>query len=189
MTETLRLFVAIELPPALQRRVAALQAVLRTELDAQPGTASGRARWVQPSDLHLTLRFLGAFPAGSLGALERALDRAAAAVAPCDLELEGLGSFGGRVLWLGVGGDTACLHALHKALEAALEPLAGRDPRAFKPHLTLARLSQETSLVPPGTRWPAVPLRAAQLTLVRSDPSGKPRYTALYRAPFGEQAG
>jgi 2'-5' RNA ligase len=77
-----RLFTGLEIPP----RVAQSLAIMRGGL---PG-----ARWIDPENYHLTLRFIGDIDdslardiAGLLGRVQRA---------PFELRLDGLSSFGGR---------------------------------------------------------------------------------------------
>lgn len=127
-----RLFVALR-PPA----------TLRTRLIALMGGVPG-ARWQNDEQLHLTLRFIGEVDrhqaediAATLGAVH---------AAPAMIAIEGVGAFdhGGVVhsLWAGVAADATLTH-LHQAVERALVR-AGVAPerRAFRPHITLARLGR-----------------------------------------------
>ena len=140
--ERMRSFVAIELPSEARRRLGTLVAGLR-----EAGVRGLRP--VNPEAVHLTLKFLGDVPASQLDAVSAALEGAAAAADPFDLELRGLGGFPDlrrpRVLWVGIGGDLEALQRLYEALEESLAPL-GFPPegRAFTPHLTLARLRDGT---------------------------------------------
>ena len=134
----LRLFVAVELPEGVRSALSETIAALRSEL-------RGPYRWVEPGSIHLTLKFLGDVAPGRVGALSAALREAVAPMAPIRLRLEGAGMFpdgrSPRVLWAGVGGETPALDALRDAVEAAMVG-AGEapDPRAFRAHLTLARV-------------------------------------------------
>lgn len=51
-----RAFIAVELPDALQQKLAEVQRRLRQELRDLP------IRWVRPESIHLTLKFLGMVP-------------------------------------------------------------------------------------------------------------------------------
>ena len=141
--ERVRSFVAIELPAEARQCIGTLVADLR-EAEVRG------LRPVNPEAVHLTLKFLGDVPASQVDAVSAALEGAAAAAHPFDLDLRGLGAFPDlrrpRVLWVGVGGDLEALQRLYEALEEALAPL-GFPPegRAFTPHLTLARLRDGTS--------------------------------------------
>jgi 2'-5' RNA ligase len=136
-----RLFVALEPPDAVRRRIAAAAVALRRAA----GRAADDVRWVAPENVHLTLQFLGAVPETRLADV-RAAVAAAAAAAPgaISLEVRGAGAFPSarrpRVVWLGLGGDLAALEALVRDLGARLAPLGfPPEERAFTAHLTLGR--------------------------------------------------
>jgi 2'-5' RNA ligase len=124
-----RLFTGIEIPQATREEIARLRQPL-------PG-----GKWVEPDNLHLTLRFAGDID--NAQAAEFADRLAAISVDAFEIRLAGLGTFGGkepRSLWAGVEASPE-LEALARANERAAR-LAGLPPegRAFKPHVTLARL-------------------------------------------------
>jgi len=127
----MRLFVGLELPWELRRRVGLLA-----------GAGIPGARWVPAENYHVTLRFIGEAPRHLAEEIDHAL---ATLKAPSfALTLAGLGTFakGGRSqsLWLGV---ERCekLERLQAKIETALQR-CGLEPerRRFQPHLTLARL-------------------------------------------------
>ncbi|MEJ5358514.1 MAG: RNA 2',3'-cyclic phosphodiesterase [Desulfobacterales bacterium] len=134
-----RSFVALEIPPALQERLAALQAELRR--------ARVPARWVRPEGIHLTLKFLGELAAPRLAAAAEALREAAAGTAAFGLRAGGVGVFPDlrrpRVLWVGVEDESGCLEPLVRRLEAAFAR-RGFPPegRPFRAHLTLGRFRE-----------------------------------------------
>jgi 2'-5' RNA ligase len=134
-----RLFVAVDLPDEVQRRLARLVRA-----------APEGVRAVTPGKLHLTLHFLGDV------AEESALRLAAAlrAVRPAafTIDLGGVGCFPSQrrpsVLWAGVQ-PSPPLTALHGAVGDVIEACGmPRENRPFTPHVTLARL---TPRLPP--RW------------------------------------
>jgi 2'-5' RNA ligase len=183
-SETVRAFVALELPAELRAGLAAAGASLRERLAG--------ARFVAPEGIHLTLRFLGPSRPDQLAALRPALAAAARACPALDTRAAGLGTFPPRgtprVLWLGLEAPPE-LGVLQAACEAAARAL-GFEPerRPFSPHLTLARWRDRA----PRPELPPLDLGAARLetlTLFRSElrPEGA-RYTALERFPLGTGA-
>jgi 2'-5' RNA ligase len=124
-----RLFTAIEIPDMLRTRLSLLRAPLNG------------AKWVQPEDMHITLRFVGDIDGRTADEFADLL--AEVGGKPFPVAIAGVGSFGGRdprVLWAGVEAGPA-LDALYRANEraaraAAIEP----NPRDFRPHVTLARM-------------------------------------------------
>lgn len=125
----LRLFVALELDPALC-------AILRTPRSDVEG-----AHWQRDDQLHLTLAFIGEVAHPLMREIEGELARVH--FDPFDLALSGVGAFGRpgqpRVLWAGVENPTPILH-LHEKIARAMERMGvAIDQRKFKPHVTLAR--------------------------------------------------
>jgi RNA 2',3'-cyclic 3'-phosphodiesterase len=125
----LRLFVGVGFPPELKLRLSLL--------------CSGipKARWVDPGNLHLTLRFIGEISEDAAADVDEALTRLRARRVV--LQLAGTGVFGGdrpRNLWVGVE-RTPELVALRDKIELALTRSGlPPEPRKFSPHVTLARL-------------------------------------------------
>ena len=189
-----RLFVALEPPDPVRRRIAALEGELRRAA----GRAADDVRWVATDSVHLTLQFLGAVPEERIEAVSEALAAAAASSRPLALEVKGAGGFPNarrpRVVWAGIAGDVAALAALVEDLGRRLAPLGfPPEARAFSPHLTLGR-ARDGRGGAPGlggalARVAAddgVPWRATDVALVESHLSPKgPRYEVRVRAPLG----
>jgi RNA 2',3'-cyclic 3'-phosphodiesterase len=188
-----RLFVALEPPDAVRRRLAALAAELRRAA----GRAADGVRWVAPENVHLTLQFLGAVPAERVAAVEAAVAAAAAGARPLTLEVKGAGGYPNarrpRVIWLGLGGDEAPLVALVADLGRRLAPLGfPPEARPFSPHLTMGRSREPRGAAGLGGALAAtavatgVPWRATEVVIVESHLSPKgPRYEAIARAALG----
>lgn len=136
MVEGVRAFLAIELPETTRDELADWKRRLA------PGLSG--FRWGRIETLHLTLRFLGNLSPERFEEVGALLSRGLPAGGPLELFPSGLGVFPDarrpRVLWAGLGGDTARLARLALLLEASLEGLGfAREGKAFRPHLTLAR--------------------------------------------------
>ena len=139
----LRVFVALDLPPFVKDH-------LRETVGELRATLPGGIRWVDPSGVHLTLKFLGDVDARLIPGLLEAMgessirfDRPA-----LQLQLSSLGAFPNlkepRVLWAGVGGDLEELEQLQRLVDVAISDL-GFTPerRPFRPHLTLGRVRDQ----------------------------------------------
>ncbi|MHB1103964.1 MAG: RNA 2',3'-cyclic phosphodiesterase [Devosia sp.] len=125
-----RLFTGLEIP----HEVAFALALKRGGL---PG-----ARWIDPENYHITLRFIGDVDYPTANEVTDALDRLANSEA-FSIKLSALGSFGGdkpRALYAGIE-NNAALQRLQAAQERVLQRL-GLEPegRKFVPHVSLARL-------------------------------------------------
>ncbi len=138
MSETLRLFIAIQLPDPIRDSIAQVQTGLR-RIDGK-----GLVRWTAVDSIHLTLKFLGETPADRRTEIEPALCQAVASHKSFALALDGVGSFIRRgapeIVWAGVGGDLGALHGLRDSVEQAIAPLGfPTEARPFSPHLTIGR--------------------------------------------------
>lgn len=138
----MRLFVAINLPHEERLRLYSATAPLRR--------IPSSVRWVAPETLHLTMKFLGEMPAARLPQLQHALQRAAFAHDPFDLELAGIGVFPNlsrpRVYWVGTEGARG-LEQLHTSVEDEFARLGfAPEARAFHPHLTIGRVKVPLAL-------------------------------------------
>ncbi len=101
--------------------------------------------WVEPHNLHLTLKFLGDVHQREIVEVCRAVQQGASEVQPFEFEVRGAGAFPTaarpRTVWLGAGDGAEPMIALHDRVEAALAELGYREEhRRFQPHLTLGRV-------------------------------------------------
>lgn len=186
----LRLFVAADLPEAVRGSVAAAMRGLRDREAA--------ARWVRPENLHLTLKFIGAYPPQGLEGLGRELAICGDRCAPFEAALGECGAFPtprrARVLWVGLWRGREGATAVARKLDARLERLGvQRETRPYKGHITLARMRepgdcqqtlQALSSLLAGLRH--MPFRVDEIVLYRSILGAEgPRYIALERVPLG----
>ena len=142
--ETIRTFVAIELPHEVRRELADLIMLLKARV------TSPDIKWVSPGSIHITLKFLGNVSVSQINAIRDCLLPVCAASRPVRLRTAGLGAFPAsrspRVLWAGLEGDTAVLGEMSRSIDRALAPIGfAAETRAFTPHLTLARVRPGTS--------------------------------------------
>ena len=134
--ETVRLFLALELPAPLLDELEQAVVPVRDEFRG--------FSWVRPGKRHLTLKFLGEVENSRLDGLAAAADQVARRHRPFAMEIGGIGAFPNfrraRVLWLGVEQE-ARLELLHHDVEVACESVGFEiEGRAFRPHITLARV-------------------------------------------------
>lgn len=159
----IRLFVGLPLPDGVIAR-------LQIMCNGLPG-----AKWVEPANMHLTLRFIGEVDEKSAEEID---DRLSRIDAPAfDMELRGLGTFGQghktRVLWAGVAPSNDLNHLQSKVESAVVR--AGQPPeqRKFTPHVTLAKFSRPhppriQTFVEGNNLFQAGPFRIDQFTLFES---------------------
>jgi 2'-5' RNA ligase len=124
-----RLFTGLEIPPDIGQSLSGLRGGL-------PG-----ARWIDPENYHVTLRFIGDID--GIAANEIAFTLSRINRKPFDVSLQGLSSFGGKKPRAVVASvlPSRPLMELQSELERLMQRF-GLDPegRKFIPHVTLARL-------------------------------------------------
>ena len=136
--EQVRSFIAINLPEKVKIGLARLQDQLKS------GEISS-VKWVEPSDIHLTLKFLGSVTVDKIDEITRALEKATQGIPPFQLKVKELGAFPDlrrvQVVWVGLNGEIDKISQLKQHIESNLLPLGFTpESRPFTPHLTLARL-------------------------------------------------
>jgi 2'-5' RNA ligase len=141
--ETVRCFIAIELPDEVKAGLRDIQAKLKAGSQAP-------VKWVDPGGVHLTLKFLGGVDAAKIDPITAAMKEAARGITPFSLKIEGLGAFPNlgrvQVVWVGVSGEVDKLADLQRRIESNLAGLGfAPEKRRFTPHLTLARVRDQAS--------------------------------------------
>jgi len=134
-----RLFVALNLPPAVREALWAATAPLR-DLKLP-------VKWVRGDGVHLTLKFLGDVTDEQEPELAAALARAATGTRALSLTLGGFGVFPDfkrpRVLWVGIAPEPG-LEILQHRVEQEFAPLGfPTEGRPFRPHVTLGRAARD----------------------------------------------
>ncbi len=187
MKDTVRTFVAVETGDAVRQRAAELIQIF--------AATGAKVSWVQPHNLHLTLKFLDEVRLNSIPEVSVAVQKAATEFEPFDLEIRAAGAFPSagrpRTLWLGTGHGSEPLSKLHAALENALKPIGfPKEHRRFAAHLTIGRvrgpsptLSELGLLIRQRADFTAGQFHIAELVVFSSQlaPQG-PRYEVLSRA-------
>ena len=184
----MRLFVALNLPPEVRERLAAVQDRLRR--------AQADVSWVRAENIHGTLKFLGETEEKRLERIRPALAEVSKGSAPFLMEVSGIGSFGGRiprVVWVGVEDGAEPLTRLAQQIEAALGRVGfAKERRGFTAHLTLGRIRSPRNMQELLTTLKEFhaeefgTFTATQFELMQSElrPSGSV-YTILDRFPLG----
>ena len=139
MSQIIRTFVAVEIP--LETKDKARRAI------AAMDTTSAKVKWVDPTHLHWTLKFLGDVDILETPAICEAVGRAVEPLAAFDVEAHGVGAFPDsrrpRTVWIGMQHGSEQMIELHDAIEFELAKLGYRsENRRFLPHLTIGRVRQ-----------------------------------------------
>lgn len=148
----IRAFLAVELGEDLRKQITQVQQDLKQRLSRE-ASKDVRISWVQPTSIHLTIKFLGDIDEQIVSLMHEAIEQAVKNHLVIHIPLERLGAFPRpqqpRVLWVGAseqweqGEDAERLAALHRAVEACCVTLGfAPEGRPLSPHLTLARIKE-----------------------------------------------
>lgn len=141
-TQTIRTFIAIDLPINLKKEIASIQQHLR------PYFTRAKVSWVKSENMHLTLKFLGDVLSTDIPKVITACNFMKETTA-FELYLNTIGFFPGlrkpKVLWCGYGSSDA-LSGVQNQIETALVPMGFvTENKPFVAHLTLARIKEINS--------------------------------------------
>ena len=171
MTTTWRVFCAVELPDEVR---AQLQDHITRLRKAIPDVA---ASWSRVENIHLTVKFYGNIAIDRIEATSAAIDGVVKGVAPFEITVGKTGSFRTQVLWIGVSDPSGTLTTLHQRL--------GSEDRAYKPHLTVARIRRPEGAkrlvdVHRQMQFENISAQVKEIILFRSELSPKgSKYTAI----------
>ena len=186
MGETIRTFVAIELPLEARDELVSVQAELKK--------SGADVKWVEPENIHLSLRFIGDVEPDKAEEIKELVAGTTAASKAFELTMKGTGVFPDlghpRVIWAGVDRGAGESTRLAADLEAGLQAIgiAGEE-RKFHPHITLGRVrsqrnSDKLRKLVETTGFEAgsiIKVECLILFMSRLTPQG-PVYTPLFKA-------
>jgi 2'-5' RNA ligase len=182
-----RVFCAFELPEQLRFLIQRHAAKVR---EALPDVA---ASWSRVDNIHLTMKFFGNVDQAKVPSISTALAQVAQEFSPIDIVVGGTGVFPRpsrpQVLWIGINDPSGALAKLQQRVEDECAR-AGfpREERAFRPHLTMARIRQPQNasrLAEAHLRleFPLIKIVLNELVLFRSELSPKgSKYTPLSKS-------
>jgi 2'-5' RNA ligase len=163
---TMRLFTAIQLSDNARAHLLKMRADVASMFPAD------RIKWVEPGNLHVTLKFLGEVPDDHVPDLRAAL--ATVRVDPMRLRVDRFDGFPAhgpmRVLVARLGGDVEAVGGLFDHVERACESCGfARDQRPYTPHVTLGRSKHGVRRHPAPRQWaPGPEFLAAGFDLIHS---------------------
>lgn len=185
-----RTFIAVEVSDEVRAAAARLvDRLARTE---------AKVKWVDPHNMHLTVKFLGDVAQTQVPEICRVTNDAVRDLSPFDVGLAGAGAFPTlarpRTIWLGLSAGIEPLTRLHKAIDTAVRKLGfAREGRKYHPHLTLgrvrgggSRLASLADAIRDHQEYAAGVSSIDEVVVFSSELTRDgPRYTALGRGALG----
>ena len=133
----LRTFISVTLPKKIVSTSKMLQTTVISKKD--------NIKWVNPGNIHLTLKFMGQTLLEATDEINEVLEKMVVNYSGMECTIDGTGCFPNverpRVLWLGVKGQISQLQDFVADLNKKLEKLGfPLDENEHIPHITLARI-------------------------------------------------
>jgi 2'-5' RNA ligase len=139
----MRLFIAMPLPRHIEEALARVILVFK-ESDA-------RVKWVEPKNIHLTMKFLGETDEQMVPEISQAIETVSRKYNAVSGFINKVGAFPNpnkpRVVWAGMAEEIADLEKIATDIETEMEKLGfEKENRKFKSHLTLGRVKDSRQL-------------------------------------------
>jgi len=134
--ERIRSFIAIDIDdPLIVQKIVNIQNSL--------SNLGVNIKFVEPQNIHLTLRFLGEISSYIIEEIKKILDEIT--FKSFIMKIEGIGAFPSiarpRVIWLGVTKGSVEVSRIHDEIEGKLRKLRLRpEKEKFTPHITIGRI-------------------------------------------------
>jgi len=136
----MRVFIAIDIGEDIRAALGDLQQQLQSKVDVKKSDV----KWVNPENIHLTLKFLGEIKDEKVVEICNITQDVAGRHKGFELDVESVGCFGGRsarVVWVGAGEGSDDLLRLQEDLDQQLASAGWpQETRKFTGHLTLCRV-------------------------------------------------
>ena len=139
----MRTFIAIPLPQEIKASLAKLQEKLK---------ASGAdVKWVEPANIHLTLKFLGERDEKKIEKIEQAIQDTAKDKTEFIARISSLGAFpkisSPRVIWVGIDQGDSETKLIAGELEGLIAKIGiPKEEREFSSHITIGRTKSSKNL-------------------------------------------
>ena len=132
----MRTFIAIELPNEIKDFLGSLQNELKS--------SGADVKWVEPKNIHLTLKFLGDIDDKQLDKITRIMDEVAGENVKFQVSISSLGGFPKidylRVIWVGADKGAEEVAKIAGELEKRIAKLGiPKEDRPFSSHITIGR--------------------------------------------------
>jgi len=133
----MRTFIAIELPETIRSSLSKLQESLKE--------TGSDVKWVEPHNIHLTLKFLGEINEAKLEQVNAILDTIAETNSSFCLRISELGAFPNidcpKIIWVGIDKGGAETKKIAAFLEEKLSLIGfPKESREFSTHITIGRI-------------------------------------------------
>lgn len=139
----IRLFIALNIQQSIKEYL--------TKIIDDFKSKGGKIKWVEPDNMHLTLKFLGNTEYSLVEGIKSQLDNLTADSTQIISDLSRIGGFPNlrapKVLWVDLEKNRDQIIELAKSIDTSLSEIGfATDNKPFKPHLTLGRVKKDDNL-------------------------------------------
>lgn len=184
MKSEIRTFIAIELEDNVRQRLKEIQEQLQL--------LGPDVKWIEPENIHITLRFSGNLSPRKLKTLMTALPGFIKGIPPFLISVSGLGAFPNpqkpEVLWAAVTENGELSHLAEEIESGVASCGLGKGDKEFSPHITIGRIKSLTKItrlteaIPAYAISPALEQTISKVTLFKSTLTSQgPIYEVLQR--------
>ncbi|HID94294.1 MAG TPA: RNA 2',3'-cyclic phosphodiesterase [bacterium (Candidatus Stahlbacteria)] len=179
----MRTFVAIKIPKEIRDELTKLEDDLREGV-----LREAPIKWVEPQNIHLTLKFIGEVDEKKLEAIKTGLKRVLREFSPFRVSFSGVGGFPNlrrpKVIWVGVEEGKQTVISLATKIEDELERYGiPKEKREKSPHITIGRVKRPIVLdskIEEELKFYAESFKVAEIFLIKSELTPKgPIYTDI----------
>jgi 2'-5' RNA ligase len=133
----MRTFIAIELPQDIKDAISRVQVKLKA--------TGADVKWVAPSNIHLTLKFLGEIDEKTRDAVIEVMQEISSGIGQFPVKLGSIGAFpriqSPRIIWIGLSQGHDQIKTIAQRLETELETCGlAKENREFSSHITIGRI-------------------------------------------------
>ena len=184
MTLSIRTFIAVDLSEGIKNSVFEVQRELKK--------SGADIKWVDPKNLHVTLKFLGETDEEKVIKIKFALDEIASLQKSFEINISELGAFPNmrspRIIWIGIDKGARELSRLALYIEEKLSSCGfEKEKKAFSSHITIGRARSTLNQIALKEKMPAISIPDVdaclinRVTLYKSTLSSSgPTYEALH---------
>ena len=133
----MRTFIAVELPKEIRNHLSKIQEQLKS--------TGARVKWVEPKNIHLTLKFLGEINSQKLEKIIKILDDCVADKQSFPVSITSIGAFPKlnypKVIWAGIDTGDKEIKEIVKLLDEKIQKIGiPKEERSFSSHITIGRV-------------------------------------------------
>jgi 2'-5' RNA ligase len=144
-SKIIRCFIALELPVQIQETLGKIIGQLKR--------SGADVKWVDPANIHLTMKFLGEIPESDALRAGLAINGLKGKFKAIDSGLGILGAFPSldrpKVIWAGLSKGAEEIKEIQREIEKLTGDISEEEKdRKFSPHLTLGRVRSNKNIIP-----------------------------------------